>query len=133
MNFKESVAQDWTTFINLNEFAETIEIDDIKLSAVIIKNTGDVKNSNIASKHDEYYVHPEIHNEPLYGEYITVFFKTADYVKERGQIPKNLEFSRINGKRYKVITSKDEMGITRLDCGAERAPTPKMSRLPGLY
>lgn len=133
MTFKDSLAQDWQTFLNLEEFSTEIEIDDVKLSAVVIKHTGNVKNANIASKHDEYYIHPEIHNEPLIGDFITVYFKACDYFKERGRLPQNSEFTRINGKRYRVESAKDEMGIMKITCAADRMPIPRMAKLPGLY
>lgn len=133
MILKDLIFEDADIFVNLDEFGEMAEIDGVKIRAVIQKNTGEKKNTNIASKHEEYYVHPELHNEPLSGDFITVYFKTFDYVKERGRIPQNLEFCRINGKRYKVLISKDEMGITKLECSADRMPTPKMSKLPGIY
>ena len=135
MTFKESLAQDWRVFIELDEFAEIIEIDEIKLPAILIEHTGDLATANVASKHEAYYIHPELHNQPLIGNFVTVYFKTADYVAKRGRIPKHTEFTYINGKRYQVTESIDEMGITRLTATADgmNTPPPKKPRLPSLY
>lgn len=130
MTLKESIAADTDVFINFEEFGEVIEIDGVELPAIIIKKTGELLKPNISSRNG---VQPELHNEPLIGESITVYFKTLDYTREHGRIPQNLEFCRINGKRYKVAVSKDEMGITRLDCTADRMPNPRIAKLPGLY
>ena len=135
MNFKESLAQDWSVFINIEEFGEIIEIDEIKLPAILIEHTGNLDKENVASKHDAYYIHPELHNQPLIGNFVTVYFKTADYVKARSRIPKHTEFSYINGVRYQIAESIDSAGITRLTATADRmnTPPPKIPRLPSLY
>lgn len=137
MTFKDDVAQDSAeVFLELDEFAEIAEIDGVKLPAIIIKHTSDLELANVASKHEQYYIHPELHNQPLIGNFITVYFKTADYVAVRGRIPKHTEFTRINGVRYQVKRSADEEGITKLICTTDTMntpPTPKMARLPSLY
>lgn len=135
MTFKESMAQDLNVFLDLDEFGEIIEIDEVKLPAIIIKHTGDQKLADIAHKHEGYYIHPDLHGTVLIGNFITVYFKTLDYVKERGRIPKHTEFTRINGTRYKVNESSEEFGMTKLICSTDSMNTPKYSapRLPGLY
>lgn len=136
MTFKDYVAQDLNTFLGLEEFGEIVEIDEIKIKAILIQHTGDLNIANVASKHEAYYIHPELHNQPLIGNFVTVYFKTADYVAKRGRIPKHTEFTYINGVRYRVEESIDEMGITRLIATTDRMntpPTPQSARLPSLY
>lgn len=135
MTFRETLAQDWEVFIDVDEFGEIAEIDEIKIKAIVIKHTADLKLADIAHKNKAYYIHPDLHANLLIGKYITVYFKTADYIKERGRIPKNTEFCRINGDRYKVEESIDNEGITRIICvtDAMNTPSPQMARLPSLY
>lgn len=133
MTLKELIFLDADIFLNLDEFGEMAEIDGVKIRAVVLRNTGEKKNTNIASKHEAYYVHPELHNEPLIGDFVTVYFKTLDYKKECGRLPQNSDSVRIDGKRYKILTAIDEMGIFKIECSADRMPTPKMAKLPGLY
>lgn len=135
MTFKESLADDLTVFIDIDEFGEMSEIDDIKIQAIVIKRTADLKLADIAHKNKAYYIHPDLHATLLIGNYIVVYFKTEDYVKERGRIPKHTEFCRINGVRYKVEESADTAGITRIIATTDsmNTPSPQMARLPSLY
>lgn len=134
MNFKETLAQDLNVFINIDEFGEIAEIDEVKLPAIIIEHTGDKKHEEVASKHEAFYIHPVLHGILLIGDYIEVYFKTADYVAVHGRIPKNSEFVYVNSKRYRVERAMDEQGITLLVVAADRMNTPRqIPRLQGIY
>ena len=134
MNFKESLAQDLDVFIGLEEFAQVIEIDEIKLPAILIEQTGELSKTNVTSRYGKNFIRTELHNQPLIGNTATVYFKTAEYVAERGRIPKHTEFTRINGKRYRVESATDSAGITRLELTTDTMNTPPPGvRLPSLY
>lgn len=135
MTFKDYVAQDLNIFLEIEEFGEMIEIDSIKILAILIQHTGDLNIANVASKHEAYYVHPDLHSQPKIGKFCTVYFKTADYVSKRGRIPKHTEFCYVQGVRYQVESSIDEMGITKLELTTDAMNTPNLtvSRLRGLY
>lgn len=135
MNLKDCIAQDVNVFLDLGEFGEIIDLDDVKLRAQVVKHTAGRKQSEIANKNDNFYIHPEKHNIHLIGDYVTVHFKTADYCRERERIPKNTEYIHLNGNRYRVEESRDEFGLTSLICTADRQNTlkPSMTRMRELY
>ena len=126
MNFKDYLQRDIATFLNIKEYGEEVELDGVKLLAVVIKHTGKTKPENISQKHDEYYIHPQLHGIELIGEYTTIYFRSADYKRA---VPKQSEFIRLDGVRYKVEESKTEYGITRLDCTTERMQQPRLPRV----
>lgn len=130
MTFKDALKDDFKTFLDLTEFGEIIEMDGVLLPAVIQKSTGEFNKATPSARNN---VQPPLHNEPLIGDLVTVYFKAADYRKKRGRLPQHSEFVRIDGKRYKVLTARDEMGIFKMECTADRMPNPKMAKLPGLY
>lgn len=136
MTLKELMAKDLDVFFNLNDFAEMIEIDGVKLPAIVDSNTGNkYEKAFNANKNINSQIRANLHSMNLIGDFITVQFKTSDYTRERGRIPQNLEFVRINSKRYKVENSQDLEGITRLDCYADRDRSPRLPLvgLPPLY
>ena len=134
MTFKDDIAQDAAeVFFNLDEFAELVEIDGIKIPAIISKHTANLEFQNLGAKN---HIHPERHNQPLIGKYMTVYFPTADYVKARGRIPKNSEYCRVQGERYRVESTIDELGVTKLELSTDSMNTPTAPqgvRLPSLY
>lgn len=95
-------------FFDLGEFAEYVEIDGMILEAQVQYRTE--KASSLKSESFE----------TLHGDYTKIFFRTADYCRKNERIPVEGEFVHINGKRYKVLTSKDEIGITRLAVSSYR-------------
>lgn len=102
-NFKDVIASDnQQVFIDVNEFAEYVEIDGVLLQAQIQYRTE--RKSALRSETFD----------GLHGDFTKIFFRTADYCGKRERIPVQGEIVHINHKRYVVLTSKDEMGITRL-------------------
>lgn len=103
MNLKDYIKQDnEKVFINLNEFSEYVELDGIILQAQVQYRTE--RRSALQSESFE----------GLHGDWVKIFFRTADYCKKNERLPVQGEIVHINHKRYKVLTCKDEMGITRL-------------------
>ncbi len=103
MNLKDVIAWDnQQVFFNMGEFAEYVEIDGMILQAQVQYRTE--KASSLKSESFEM----------LHGDYVKIFFRTAEYCGKNERLPVQGEIVHINRKRYKVLTCKDEMGITRL-------------------
>ena len=128
MNFKETVAADLDVFVNIEEFGEMVNLDGVKLRAVVIKNTG--KRSRRSTSIKE-HMNPDLHSIPLIGDFVIIYFRTAEYTRERERIPKYSEFIELDGKRYKVEDSQETFGLTRLECAIDSMNQPR--RLAGLY
>ena len=89
-------------FLNLNEFAEWVEVDGVLMKCQVQYHTE--KASTLKTETFD----------TLHGDYVKIFFRTADYCGKRERLPYQGEYVRVNGKRYKVQKCTDEMGITRL-------------------
>ena len=129
MTFKETVAADLDIFVNIEEFGESVTLDGVKLRAVVVKNTGARQRTGTSNRD---HMNPDLHSIPLIGNFLTIYFRTADYTGARERIPKYSEFINLDGKRYKVIESAENLGLTRLMCEIDSMNAPKM-KLPGLY
>ena len=106
--FKDDIADDIATFVSCKEFAELTEIDGVLLPCQIMDYTAEKsgrQNENYAG---------------LHGDFVTIFFPTAPYVKKRERLPRNGEWIMVAGKRYDVISVKDELGVTQIICAAYR-------------
>ena len=101
--FKDYQRQDnQDVFINLKEFGEYATIDGVTLQVQVQYRT------------ERYSALQSQDYETLHGDFVKIFFRTADYCGKNERLPYQGEYCHINGKRYKVQTCKDEMGITRL-------------------
>lgn len=108
-NLKDVIASDnRQVFIDLNEFAEYVEIDGVLLQAQI-----QFRTEKISALQSENY-------DTLHGDFTKIFFRTADYCKKNERLPHQGEYVHINKKMYRVLTCKDEMGITRLQVSGYR-------------
>lgn len=129
MTFKEAIRDDLKVFVGVEEFGEWVMLDGVKLRAVVAKNTGDRSRADIAQRTKTgIYLHPDLHSIPLIGNFLTIYFRTADYTAERERIPKYSEFINLGGKRYKVIESAENLGLTRLICEIDSMNAPKLPR-----
>ena len=95
------------------EFAEYLKIDGVILACQFVPSTE--KMSGVESKN----------YGGLYGDFAEIYFKTADYQKKRGKkIPVQGEFIylEVRGikKRFEVISSEDELGVTCLKISTYR-------------
>ena len=103
MNLKDCISADnLDVFINLSEFSEYVELDNILIAAQVQYRTEEK-----SARQSESF-------EGLHGDFVKIFFRTADYCAKAERLPNQGEFIHVNGKLYKVLTCKDEMGITRL-------------------
>ena len=100
--FKEMLQADLAIFINLEEFSEEITLDGVTLPAQITTSTKE-KSARLSENF-----------QGLHGDFITVYFKTADYCAARKRLPNYGEYVILNGKRYVVESSSDEGGIAKL-------------------
>ena len=109
MALKDYIKRDnQSVFFNLGECAEYVELDEMMIQAQVQYRTE--KASSLKS---------ETFDE-LHGDYVKIFFRTDDYCRKNERLPVQGEFVHINKKLYKVLTCKDEMGITRLTVSAYR-------------
>ena len=133
MTFKDAVNEDLRVFVGVEEFGEWVMLDGVKIRAVVVKNTGSRSRADIAQRTKTgIYLHPDLHSIPLIGDFVMIYFRTADYTGSRERIPKYSEFVNLDGKRYKVVESAENLGLTRLMCETDSMNAPKM-KLSGLY
>lgn len=125
MTFEDAVAGDLKVFVGVEEFGEWVMLDGVKLRAVVVKNTGERQKRSTSIKE---HMNPDLHSIPLIGNFLTIYFRTADYTAERERIPKYSEFVNLDGKRYKVIESAENLGLTRLICEIDSMNAPKLPR-----
>ena len=133
--FKDDMRRDHRTFLELDEFAEIIDLNGVKLRAQYMWVSGERQKSDLAHKSEGYYIHSPLHFPTPYGELLTVVFRAEDYLKEKERLPKNTELVYINGSRFYVKTMQDEFGLVTLTLEADRqgVPLKSASRLPGIY
>ena len=108
MSFKDDVAADIDTFLELEEFGEEIVIDGVKLIGVISTYTQE-KSARMTETF-----------EGLHGDWQEIYFRTEDYCAVKKFLPKHGDWTIINGKRYDVLTSADQSGIAKIICAAYR-------------
>ena len=111
--FKDLLGVDAAAIMSVVEFAEYLKIDGVILACQFVPSTE--KMSGVESKN----------YGGLYGDFAEIYFKTADYQKKRGKkIPVQGEFIylEVRGikKRFEVISSEDELGVTCLKISTYR-------------
>ena len=111
--FKDDMESDLKIFVEMEEFAEEMDIDGVKMPAQMMtmsKARSELVRNTFAK---------------LEGDFSELFFRTADYVASKKRLPRYGEWCFINGKRYDVISSQDELGLAHLILGAYRQPMPR--------
>ena len=111
MKFKDYLPADNITMLNLDEFAEYIELDNVIIRAMILENTSQKSGNR------------QLNYTGLHGDFTEIFFRTCDYTVKRGRIPKHGEISCVRGKRYTVDRCEDEQGMCHLILSAYRQNT----------
>lgn len=109
--FKDDMNSDIATFLNVEEFSAMTIVDGVEIPCQVVHYTGDKSN-----RQNETYA-------GLHGDFTTVFFETAVYKKFRERLPRNGEWVEINGKRYDIVSVKNELGIVKVVCSAYRQNT----------
>lgn len=110
-SFKDDVADDCDIFVDVTEFGRLTWVDGVLLWAQVIEKTAEQ-----SGRQNETY--PGLH-----GDYTTIYFETAVYCRKRERIPRNGEWFYINGKRFTVVSARDEQGITKIVASAYRQNT----------
>ena len=110
MNFKETIFNDLPTFINLDEFAETIKFNDEEISAVVTANSAPSRSLYTVRKQ----INPARHLA-LRGDFLTIYTKSHSLKK----FPKSGDFAKINGVRYKVSSVTDLQGVCKIVVGTD--------------
>ena len=111
MTFRDDLAADLDIFVCSDEFAQFVTLDGVTLRAQVRVST-DKKSGNETFNFDG-----------LHGDFTTLFFKTADYLGKKERLPRHGEWVTFDGKRYEVVHSEDELGITKLTLTAYRQNT----------
>ena len=107
MTFKEQIAADLDIFVETEEFAELVTIDGVELKAQKLSHTAE-KSARLTEQWDK-----------LFGDFVTLYFKREDYKKK---LPVHGQSVIIDGKRFDVLSSENELGICKLVLSAYRAP-----------
>jgi len=113
MTFKELIKRDLDTFVNTDEFAEMHNIDGVEIAAIVNKYTQ-------AKSGSESKTFPVLH-----GDFTDVYFKTADFVSDKGRLPKQGDRISVDGRKYSVETCINEQGITIITLSAYRQSLTK--------
>ena len=111
MTFRDDLAADLDIFVESEEFAQFVTLDGVTLRAQVRRST-DQKSGSASLNFDG-----------LHGDFTTLFFKTADYCGKKERLPRHGEWAFFDGKRYEVVHSEDELGITKLTLSAYRQNT----------
>lgn len=108
MSFKDMAAADAGVFLNMDEFAETHELDGVPCVCVLSRDETDEKAAAM----------PGGRRTPdgLHGDFLTVCVRKSDLTR----IPKQGENFKVDKKRYTVDSCADDMGILTITLGAYR-------------
>ena len=122
--FKDVIGIDAAVIMNVTEFAEFLTIDGVTIACQFVPSSD--KMSGMSSRNFE----------GLSGDFATLYFKTADYVnKRKRKIPAQGEYVYLEAKgikkRFEVLRSEDELGVTALTISSYRQNFEKVGRLPG--
>ena len=110
MTFKDDLAADIETFLNLDEFGELVDVDGVELPAQIIKYT-----SEKSTRQNESY-------SMLHGDFVTIYFRAETYLAAKQRLPKKNDWIVVNKVRYTVESSQEECGICKVVAAAYRQP-----------
>lgn len=101
---------DWAIFVETEEFAEEIEIDGVRLPAQMMP----ISKARSELVRDSY--------PKLEGDFVELYFRTQDYTETKKRLPRYSEWCFVNGKRFEVISSQDDLGICHLVLASYRQP-----------
>lgn len=117
---KDDIAADIRdVFINLTEFSDFHTLDGVIIACQVSAWTADK-----SARQNETY-------DGLHGDFTTLYFKTAEYTTKRERLMRKGEWCYFDGKRYDVISVRDEMGVTKLVISAYRQNTLRSGNFSG--
>ena len=121
MTFKELMPSDKENILRPDEFGEWVKIDGVILRAVTEKSTAQ-KTGNLT-----------LNYKGLLGDFLTLYFRSADYVGERERLPRYGERVKVYSdewhceKLFSVESCADELGLCTLILGAYRQNTLRVN------
>lgn len=95
--FKDQAAQDISTFMNTDEFADLLLVDDKQIRTVIAEATDNA--------------HPLDYMEGVSLVRKVAHFDAAEFDILFGQMPREGVWMVVDGVRYKVVKSSNDYGI----------------------
>ena len=106
--FKDMLKDDSKIFLATDEFAEKVNLDGLLLDAQLNTFTQEISSN-------EKKLHLGLH-----GDFIELHFKTDDYISVRKRLPFQGELCTLNGKKFYVKSSVDDLGIAKLTLDSYR-------------
>ena len=104
--FKDILAKDIDTFLNLKEFSEVHSINGVFLNCLI--DDGVLRDNKAGSKDDAY---SEKYRDGTYYGYETLYVKISDF----GKAPTPGALLRIDDEKYFVGKVKEQIGIYEIE------------------
>ena len=112
MTFKDDLREDLATFVSCDEFGEVLDVDGVICKAQLMTHS-----ANKSARQTETY-------DKLNGDFSELYLMTAPYVAKHGKIPERGDWLFVNGKRYTVERSEDELGLLHIELSSYRATSP---------
>lgn len=109
MNFKDIINDDLDIFINLDEFAQEIQIDGFKINGVISSIVSEKNKLKLGSQGGYGY------GEAIYVNEKEISFKTLDCISTYKQGDR----IEVNHALYEVVLSEESDGMTTLVIGEQ--------------
>lgn len=113
MTFKEELKGDLPAFVNIEEFGQMANIDGVNCPCQLSTYTADKSN-----RLQETFA-------GLHGEFEELFFQTEPYLEQHQKLPHRGDIVVVNGSRYEVVRSEDELGLMHLILSAYRSNKPR--------
>ncbi len=104
MTFKDDLIDDIDTFLEPDEFAETVRFDDKE----IVGSLEEVSSDEYQKKGGVDYA------QPLFKRYYRLFARESDFAPN---MPRTSDWVEVNGIRMSVIRCKPEFGILTIELG----------------
>lgn len=113
--FKDLLDHDAAVIMSVVEFAEYLTIDGVLLACQFVPSTEKFSNA----KSDNY--------DGLHGDFVTLYFKTKDYIGKRERLPRQSEYVYLEHKnlkkRFEVVSCEEELGVCCLTLASYRQNT----------
>ena len=114
LKFKDLLKNDARQIMSVIEFAEFLVVDGVLMACQFVPSTAEFTTAN--------------EQKPgLYGDIAELYFKTSDYTGKRERIPRQGEYVYLQTgnfkRRYQVLSSADELGVTCLKLSTHRQNT----------
>ena len=107
LSFKEAVTNDISAvFFNLEEFADTHNIDGTDMAAII----DDIEQVEREKRMKSYM-------DGIYARQVLIYVKASEF----GPLPAQGRLVKLDGKRYMVLDATDEGGVYAITLEANRS------------